>query len=454
MTPHVKAAETKTPFDKAATLKIPDVKAATTKTPNATPRTPNDKAATPKTSNDKAATPKTPDDKAATPKTPNDKAATPKTPHVKVATIKTPDVKTATPRTPDDKGSTPKTQDVKASTPKTPDVKAATTNVPGVKAATTKTPDDKAATPKTSDDKAATPKTPDDKAADATASTNISMTESDYEVTFVGSTTGGAPKNSRFLLAEQDITIITPGEWLTDHIIGAAQSVLRNQFPQANGLENTTLGPIYNFSVQKGEFAQILHTGSHHWILVSNIGCSNQSEVKLYDSLFRGRIPIFVKKQIASLLHEESRSFKIIVPGVQRQNNYDDCGVFAVAFLVSILHGLNPSDLTFDSAAMRRHLLDSLNTGYFYPFPLSKVQERRNREPRLVQEVSVICECRMPWDNSDNKFPSLWCAACDSCKEWYHRKCVPAIPHTIFKGSNAAWWCPECEQALKQAEVI
>ena len=197
------------------------------------------------------------------------------------------------------------------------------------------------------------------------------------------------------------------------------------------------MGPIYNFSVQKGEFAQNLHTGSHHWILVSKMGCSNQSEVKLYDSLFRGRIPIFVKKQIASLLHEESRSFKIIVPGVQRQNNYDDCGVFAIAFLVSLLHGLDPSDLTFDSAAMRRHLLNSLNMAFFSPFPLSKVQEKRYREPKLVQEVHVICECRMPWDNSDKKFPSLWCAECDSCKEWYHRKCVPAIPHAIFKGSKS-----------------
>ena len=214
------------------------------------------------------------------------------------------------------------------------------------------------------------------------------MTESDCEVTFVGSTNGGAPKNSRFLLAEQDIKIITSGEWLTDHIIGAAHSVLRSQFPHAKGLENTTLGPIFNFSVQKGEFAQILHTGSHHWILVSNIGCPNQSEVKLYDSLFRGRIPIFVKKQIASLLHEESRSFKIIVPGVQRQNNYDDCGVFAIAFLVSLLHGLNPSDLTFDSVAMRRHLLNSLNTGFFTPSRSLKFR-RRERESRNLFKRSL-----------------------------------------------------------------
>ena len=247
--------------------------------------------------------------------------------------------------------------------------------------------------------------------------------------------------------------VITSGEWLTDHIIGAAHSVLRRQFPHAKGLENTTLGPIFNFSIQKGEFAQILYTGSHHWILVSNIGYSNQSEIRLYDSLFRGRIPIFVKKQIASLLHVESRSFKIIVPRVQRQNNYDDCGVFAIAFLVSLLHGLSPSDLTFNSAAMRQHLLNSLNAGSFHPFPLSKVQEKRDREPQFVEEVPVICECRMPWYNADKKFPSLWRAECDFCKEWYHRKCIPGIPYNIFKGSNATWWCPKCETALKQTKI-
>jgi len=91
--------------------------------------------------------------------------------------------------------------------------------------ATNKTPDVRAATIHLPDDKAAIPKNPDVK-AQATTSTNISMTESDCEVTFVGSMTGSAPKNSRFLLAEQDIKIITSGEWLTDHIVGAAHSVL------------------------------------------------------------------------------------------------------------------------------------------------------------------------------------------------------------------------------------
>ena len=364
--PDVKTVKTSIHDDTASTTNIPDVKAATTSIPDV-----------------KAAIPNSPDVTTTPTNIPDVKTATTNISDSKASTTSIPDVKATTPKTHDVKATTPKTLDVNEATLKTPDVRAATTKAPDVKTASTKTPDDKAATRKIPDASTATTKTHDVKTTapkipdvkpDATAgppsSTSTSITESDCEVTFVGSTNVGAPENSRFLLGEQDIRIITSGEWLTDHIIGAAHSVLLSQFPYAKGLENTTLGPVYNFSIQEGKFAQILHTGSHHWILVSNIGCSSQSEVKLYDSLFRGRISIFIKKKVASFLHEESRSFKIIVPGVQRQNNYDDCGIFAIAFLVSLLHGLNPSDLTFDSAAMRRHLLNSLNLhGLFLPLP-------------------------------------------------------------------------------------
>ena len=172
----------------------------------------------------------------------------------------------------------------------------------------------------------------------------------------------------------------------------------------------------------------------------------------LYDSLFRDRIQLAVAQQIASIIYEEGKSFKIVVPKVQRQNNYHDCGVFAIAYLVSLLHGLNPSDLTFDNGEMRKHLIKSLQDAFFHPFPLSQVQEQRTQEQVFFQDVPVICDCRMPWDKSAAKSPSLWCAECNICKEWYHRKCVPSIPHMIFKGSNATWRCPNCETALKEEE--
>ena len=40
-----------------------------------------------------------------------------------------------------------------------------------------------------------------------------------------------------------------------------------------------------------------------------------------------------------------------------KQTNGNDCGVYANANMVSILHGVDPSSITYNVAAMRRHLL-------------------------------------------------------------------------------------------------
>ena len=115
-------------------------------------------------------------------------------------------------------------------------------------------------------------------AVNATTNTNLAQpNEKDDEVEFVKISYRSALKAGKFHLSEQDIRTVPTGDWLTDHIVGAAQSVLREQFPHARGLENTTSGPIFNFSVQKGQFSQILNTGSHHWVLVSTVGCYTPS---------------------------------------------------------------------------------------------------------------------------------------------------------------------------------
>ena len=182
-------------------------------------------------------------------------------------------------------------------------------------------------------------------------------------------------------------------------------------------------------------------------MLVSTVGCYTPSVVYLYDSLFSGRIAALVQKQTASIIYEEGTSFKVIVPNVQHQNNYDDCGVYAIAFLVSLPHCLNRSNLTFDRKLIRQHSLKSLESGSFVRFPLSKVSECREGRPLFVQEVSVMCKCRMPREESDSKSPL--CVKCCSCKEFFHRKRISTI---ILEGSSAKWRCPNCERALKREE--
>ena len=47
-----------------------------------------------------------------------------------------------------------------------------------------------------------------------------------------------------------------------------------------------------------------------------------------------------------------------------KQTNGNDCGVYAISNMVSILHGVDPSSISFNVAAMRRHLLQGLENKF------------------------------------------------------------------------------------------
>ena len=245
-------------------------------------------------------------------------------------------------------------------------------------------------------------------------------------------------RRSQFKLGDVDIHTIITGKELTDHIIGIAHSVLHKQFPEAEGLENTTLGPCSNFTTHKGEFSQILHTSKNHWVLVSNIG-STPSSINLYDSMFKGRMTSSVKKQIAALLMEKGPTITVNVPPVQQQANFVDCGVFAIAFLVALLFKQDPLNITFRVCGMRDHLLRCLKQGSFQPFPIAKVKNQQNARPKSVK-LSLMCKCRMPWISQDAQNPDIWCAQCESCSEWFHKICVPTMPDEIFTVNTMNWF--------------
>lgn len=91
---------------------------------------------------------------------------------------------------------------------------------------------------------------------------------------------------------------------LTDVSINVSQIMLHNQFLLCEGLEDSSLGTTFQYSVSGGEFAQIIHTGQCHWVAVSNIGCK-KGVVNVYDSLNYGTLTTYTVKQIATILHEE-----------------------------------------------------------------------------------------------------------------------------------------------------
>ena len=201
-----------------------------------------------------------------------------------------------------------------------------------------------------------------------TCTSSSSESESEDEVEFVKKTVGSIDKTSVLAnLTSSDFDIINdPNGWLDCSIIQQAQVLLQQQNPLIDGLQRPTLGQVRNFDIASGEFIQILHTGSDHWLCSSSIGCS-PGVVHLFDSFYNDVILTEVEEQTQDLLG--SKQVDLVYVPVQQQTNGSDCGVFATAFATCLAFGENPAHMTFDVPKMRPHLATCLKHKSISLFP-------------------------------------------------------------------------------------
>ena len=147
-----------------------------------------------------------------------------------------------------------------------------------------------------------------------------------------------------------DKNSILDGDWLTDGVIYAAQSLLKKQFPDVGGLQKAALGQTLSFDVVRGDFVQIILVRSNHWITISNISC-DKNEVAVYDSKPTAYLSPDTKEKIASIICSDQTQFSITIKQVQRQNGSQDCGLFAIAFAHAICCGIDPTSLSFSQVS-------------------------------------------------------------------------------------------------------
>ena len=241
-----------------------------------------------------------------------------------------------------------------------------------------------------------------------------------------------------FKLNQEDVDIIGKNAMLTDLQIQMAQELLHRQFPYIEGLLSPTIGKAEQFPVMRNSFIQVLHTGGNHWVCVSNIGCSHNNQVKLYDSLYSGIAP-FTREQIGALLfNQDSNVIEICVPPVDQQTNGTDCGVFVIAFATALCHNMDPTSLKFNRRAIRAHLLDSLKNGYIGIFPF---EEKSSIGYEETVAMPVYCDCRLPYNPTKDQM-----AECTNCKKWFHQACQK-IPDKVFKYKRFQWKCNNCQIA-------
>ena len=118
-------------------------------------------------------------------------------------------------------------------------------------------------------------------------------------------------------LKAEDKEILESGGWLNDRHIGAAQNLLKKQYPLINRLQNPVLGSRLMFSVMPSDGIQIINH-LNHWTCISTIGCQ-PGHVDVYDSLYSTLSPSAVQ-QVCNLLHTKEAKLTVRMRDVQIQS--------------------------------------------------------------------------------------------------------------------------------------
>ena len=239
----------------------------------------------------------------------------------------------------------------------------------------------------------------------------------------------------------------SPQAWLEDIHINYGLILMKKFFGlKIQGFFDTALYTTYGFDAIDPEldFAQPIHTGSSHWSFLTNIGVpveERRNTVYYYDSLIKMRpgsmtraiVPPAVEWQVCQLLRNSRESNYIIkIRPCPQQQNFSDCGLFALANCANLCFGFNISEI-FYTGDLRSEFFNMLLMKQISPFTFEqksqsnkfnffvpikgKIADDRIEIPNFLTEmITPICHCIMTQSFGD-------VISCDSCENKYHLKC-------------------------------
>ena len=247
-------------------------------------------------------------------------------------------------------------------------------------------------------------------------------------------------KPAKVDLPERERDIILNNQRLDDTIINRSQNILRKQFPNIGGWQDTLLCQTSFTSIAE-ESVQVHFTGKNHWVCSSSIG----GYVRMYDSATSKNLTSSMKVQLSEC-HKSLAKYKrlaIELPPAQIQQGGVDCGLFALAFACDLASGNDPSEIEYCQSGMRQHLISCLENEHFEPFPR---QDRQQKFPRRSQRVNcdidLFCFCCMP-ECYDNMIQ------CDLCIEWFHMGCAE-----LEEEPEGEWFCKVCRPPTKRLRKV
>ena len=116
---------------------------------------------------------------------------------------------------------------------------------------------------------------------------------------------------------------------------------------------------------------------------MSTIGTSHPT-VQVYDSML-STASSDVKKQVAGLFHTTHPHITLEFINVHKQAGGSDFGLFAIAYVTALTHGISPSKCHFDQQKMRPHLIKCLQQRKMEMFP---VMRERRPQPAIKSQES------------------------------------------------------------------
>ena len=205
------------------------------------------------------------------------------------------------------------------------------------------------------------------------------------------------------------------------------------------------------YTIQTGEFVQILNTSHSHWLTITTIGVEQQATIKVYDSMY-DCLPRMAQAQVASILCTRNSIITVEMMDVKKQvyeqlnlvvhvywfysNNLQsggcDCGLYAIAYATAIAYGEDPCQCEFDQPKMRQHFYQCLEAGKMKPFPHRRVYG--HGKISNFDNFEVHCRCRMP------ELKNTPMIECTKCKNWYHFSCEDVVEDK----TDTMWLCHSC----------
>ena len=167
-----------------------------------------------------------------------------------------------------------------------------------------------------------------------------------------------------------------------------------------------------------------------HWVATAYI----DGQVRLYDSLFSGKISNSLSKQICQVYQNAvvDESLPVAVVAVQQQTGKTECGVMAIANGYHAICGDDLSKVSYIPEKIREHLSKCMEKKALSPFPVAIPQKARSERTFKYIFIEVSCGCKRP-DTYQNMI------ACDNCDRWLHLECagLSSVP-------SGDWFCLNC----------